>query len=110
LTNNYVQYFYYPITLSTTAPQNAFSIIQENQTISASNWNAYSSPKQTVSTQIQVPKLTISTWSGLSMQCYVITNNMACTLLLPKKYIGNVEGLAFGNIKGDANQYCIDSM
>ncbi len=44
------------------------------------------------------------------MQCYVITNNMACTLLLPQKYSGNVDGLLFGNITGDANQFCINSM
>jgi hypothetical protein len=35
---------------------------------------------------------------------------MACTLLLPQKYTGNVEGLAFGEITGDQNQYCISSM
>jgi len=35
---------------------------------------------------------------------------MACTLLLPQKYTGNVEGLAFGEITGDKNQYCISSM
>ncbi len=44
------------------------------------------------------------------MQCYLITNNMACTLLLPQKYVDNVQGLAFGSTTGDANQYCINSM
>lgn len=44
------------------------------------------------------------------MQCYLITNNMACTLLLPKKYDGNVQGLAFGTSATDGNQYCVNSM
>ncbi len=87
-----------------------FSIIKENATISAISWNANSASNQNISVQIQIPKLTISIWSGLAMQCYVITNNMACTLLLPGKYNGNVHGLAFGDMTGDANQYCISSM
>ena len=44
------------------------------------------------------------------MQCYVITNNMACTLLLPQKYNGNVRGLAFGDTSSNANPYCINCM
>jgi hypothetical protein len=35
---------------------------------------------------------------------------MACTLLLPSKYTGLVQGLAFGDTTGDANQYCISRM
>jgi hypothetical protein len=35
---------------------------------------------------------------------------MACTLLLPEKYQDNVQGLAFGDVSGDANQYCMNSM
>jgi hypothetical protein len=45
------------------------------------------------------------------MQCYLVTNNMACTLLLPDKYEGNVQGLAFGdNNTNVGNQYCLNCM
>jgi hypothetical protein len=110
LTNDYVKYFYYPKTSTSSLSQLPFSIIKENQTISAVTWTSYSSLQSNNSIQIQVPKLTISTWSGLAMQCYLITNNMACTLLLPSKYTGLVQGLAFGDTTGDANQYCISRM
>ena len=45
---------------------------------------------------------------GLSIQCYLITNNMACTLLLPQQYTGRVEGLALGDGPNARNtdQYC----
>lgn len=111
LANDYVEYFYYP---NTTAGSNTsdlpFSIIKENQTLAATSWNAGSLTGAQISVEIQVPKLSISTWSGLAMQCYLITNNMACTLLLPQKYTGRVQGLAFGSITGDANQQCINRM
>lgn len=110
LPNDYVEYFYYPPVLTNDSIKLSFSIIKENQAISAINWNTYSSSRQNISTQIQVPKLTISIWSGLAIQCYLITNNMACTLLLPEKYQDNVQGLAFGDVSGDANQYCMNSM
>jgi hypothetical protein len=44
------------------------------------------------------------------MQCYLIPNNMACTLLLPTKYNGNVQGLAFGDQIIDPDQYCVNCM
>ncbi|CAF3337216.1 unnamed protein product [Rotaria socialis] len=103
--NDFVEYFYYPTSLNTSS-EIMFSIIQENQSISAINWNTFTSNNKNVSTQIQVPRLTISTWSGLAMQCYLIENNMACTLLLPHKYDGNVQGLVFGGVTSNANQYC----
>ncbi|CAF3469005.1 unnamed protein product [Rotaria sp. Silwood1] len=107
LSNDFVEYYYYPASLNDSS-QFAFSIIKENQTITAINWNTFSSDNKTVPVQIQVPQLTISIWSGLAMQCYVITNNMACTLLLPKKYYGNVRGLAFGDSPNNPSQYCAD--
>jgi hypothetical protein len=110
LTNDYVEYFYYPTTSTNDSSQLPFSIIKENQAISATTWSASSSLNQNNFIEIQVPRLTISTWSGLAMQCYLITNNMACTLLLPAKYTGLVQGLAFGDTTGDANQYCISRM
>ncbi|CAF4129363.1 unnamed protein product, partial [Rotaria sp. Silwood2] len=100
-----VEYYYYPTSLNDSS-EFAFSISKENQTITAISWNTYSSNNKTLPVQIQVPKLTISIWSGLAMQCYVITNNMACTLLLPQKYYGNVRGLAFGVSTSDSSQYC----
>ncbi|CAF0783623.1 unnamed protein product [Rotaria sordida] len=103
--NDFVKYYYYPPSLND-ASEFAFSIIRENQTITATNWNVYSSENRILPVQIQVPKLTISIWSGLAMQCYVITNNMACTLLLPQKYFGNVRGLAVGDNTSNPNQYC----
>ncbi|CAF1546912.1 unnamed protein product, partial [Adineta steineri] len=105
LSNDFVEYFYYPTSSNNTTPY-TFSIIKENQTISANNWNTYSTTQQIVSVQVQ--KLTISTWSGLAMQCYLITNNMACTLLLPQKYTGNIQGLAFGNYISNDDQYCVN--
>jgi hypothetical protein len=63
LTDNFVQYFYYPLSINDSTPY-TFTIIRENQTISATNWNTFTSTAQQVSVQVQVPKLTISTWSG----------------------------------------------
>lgn len=37
---------------------------------------------------------------GLSIQCQIIGENLECTLLLPEKYRGLVEGLS-GNFNGD---------
>ena len=111
LSNDYVEYFYYPSAeASSNTSQLPFSIIKENQTLVTAILNTASSTGQLVSVETQVPKLTISTWSGLAMQCLLITNNMACTLLLPKKYNGQVQGLAYGNITGDANEQCIKRM
>jgi hypothetical protein len=56
-----VDYFYYPTQTNDTS-QYAFSIIKENAQISASNWNAYSS--SVLNTTMQVPRLTVSVWSG----------------------------------------------
>ncbi|CAF1385731.1 unnamed protein product, partial [Rotaria magnacalcarata] len=103
--NDFVEYFYYPTSLNTSS-EIIFSMIRDNQSITAINWNTFNSNNKNVSTQVQVPRLTISTWSGLAMQCYLIANNMACTLLLPHKYDGNVQGLVFGGITSNANQYC----
>ncbi len=47
----------------------------------------------------------------MAIQCYLVTNNMACTLLLPDKYLDNVDGLAFGVTSSDVgNQYCMNCM
>ncbi|CAF1457750.1 unnamed protein product, partial [Adineta ricciae] len=108
LSNDFVEYFYYPVS-TTNSTNYFFAITKENQTISAATWNTYSTTGQNVSVQAQVPKLTITTWSGLALQCYLITNNMACTLLLPVKYTGNVEGLAFGNQIANEDQYCLNN-
>lgn len=110
LSNDYTEYFYYPGNL-TNVSSLQFSIIKENQTVSATTWNQTNTGQSTTgaSSQVQVPRLTISTWSGLAMQCYLITNNLACTLLLPGKYQGNVRGLVFSTTTNNDNQYCSQS-
>lgn len=109
LPNDFVEYFYYPINASGANSQEyPFSIIKENQLISAVAWDSYVRDNTSSPIRIQVPKLTIVTWSGIAMQCYLITNNMACTLLLPAKYQGKVDGLAFNRVTtlNDSNAYC----
>ena len=63
LSNDFVEYFYYPVS-PTNSTNYFFEITKENQTISAATWNTYSTTGQNVSVQAQVPKLTITTWSG----------------------------------------------
>jgi hypothetical protein len=58
--NDFVEYFYY----SDNSSEIAFSIIQLNQTITATTQNTYGSGSPNVTLKIQVPKLSISTWSG----------------------------------------------
>ncbi|CAF1580921.1 unnamed protein product, partial [Adineta ricciae] len=50
-----------------------------------------------------VPQLTFALWSGLSIQCQIMVENLECVLLLPDKYRNLVEGLAgnFNGIYGD---------
>lgn len=106
-----MEYFYYPTASSNgDISQQPFSIVKENQVLNATNWNPNNAQRTVEAIKIQIPKLTISTWSGVAMQCYLITNNMACTLLLPTKYNGQVQGLAFGTVTGDANQQCVNRM
>lgn len=58
---------------------------------------------------------------GLAMECYLLTNNMGCTLMLPIKYRNQVEGLAINSglispdvigsqNTSDPNQYCLSGM
>ncbi|CAF0953420.1 unnamed protein product, partial [Didymodactylos carnosus] len=109
---NFAAYFYYPADISNTISSNiSFSIARENEEISATNWNPLQNNGPVLSAE--VPKLTISTYSGIAMQCYLITKNMACTLLLPKKYEGNVHGLVMNGYVGltgssyeDRNDIC----
>lgn len=106
LSNDYVEYFYYPTDVSQTTSNISFSMIKENQTIVATSSRDRNTQN---SSNIQVPKLTISTWSGLAIQCYLITNNLACTLIIPGKYTGSVEGLAVSSNSVDDNQHCNQS-
>lgn len=69
LTNDFVEYFYYPTSLSV-ASDITFSLIKENQLITAIDWNAYNTQNKNVSIEIQVPRLTISLWSG-KLKIYV---------------------------------------
>ena len=129
LPNDFVEYFYYPQNNNETS-QYPFSIVKENRLISASNWNLFLLNTTNVPIPVQVPRLTVSTWSGndpfhslaishvnrsslgLGIQCYLITNNMACTLLLPNKYLNKVEGLAlnanYSASDPNPNQYCLN--
>ena len=111
LPNDYVEFFYYPTASSNgDTSKLPFSIVKENQVLNATSWNPNNVPRTVEAIQIEIPRLTISTWSGIAMQCYLITNNMACTLLLPKKYNGQVQGLVFGTVTSDANQQCVNRM
>ena len=63
LSNDFAEFHYYPESINDSS-QLSFSIIKENQTITAINWNAYNAARQNISIQTQVPKLTILIWSG----------------------------------------------
>ena len=63
LSNDFVEFYYYPESTNDLSHL-SFSLIKENQTITAINWNAYNAARQNISVQIQVPKLTILIWSG----------------------------------------------
>ncbi|CAF0850637.1 unnamed protein product [Rotaria sp. Silwood1] len=58
--------------------------------------------QQTVVTigNITVPQLTFALWSGLSMECRIVSENLDCILSLPQKYQTFIEGL-IGNFNGD---------
>jgi len=47
------------------------------------------------------PQLTLTLWSGLSIQCQIAVENLECILSLPSKYQGQIEGL-IGNFDGIA--------
>ncbi|CAF4579536.1 unnamed protein product, partial [Rotaria sp. Silwood2] len=49
-----------------------------------------------------IPQLTISLWSGLSMEFEIIGENLECKLILPEKFRTHIEGLV-GNFNGDSN-------
>ncbi|CAF1151504.1 unnamed protein product [Rotaria sp. Silwood1] len=49
-----------------------------------------------------IPQLTISLWSGLSMQFEIIGENLECKLILPEKFRTHIEGLV-GNFNGKPN-------
>ncbi|CAF0903620.1 unnamed protein product, partial [Didymodactylos carnosus] len=120
LTTNFATYFYYPN--GSTNSSTPFSIAREDVTISTTEWtldpNVFDGKGRNISAKI--PKLTISTWLeaskesnlhlGIAMQCYLITHNMACTLLIPKKYENSVKGLVtdgdYPNIDEDYNAAC----
>ena len=63
LPNDFVEYFYYPQEENGTSKY-PFSITKDNQMISASNWNAFLQSGSNAVTPVQVPRLTVSTWSG----------------------------------------------
>ncbi|UJR15672.1 hypothetical protein I4U23_002606 [Adineta vaga] len=46
-----------------------------------------------------VPQLTLALWSGLSIQCQIMVDNLECIVSLPQKYRTHIEGLA-GNFNG----------
>ena len=47
-----------------------------------------------------VTQLILSLWSGLTMKCQIVGENLDCVLILPKKYQSYIEGLV-GNFNGD---------
>ncbi|CAF4029746.1 unnamed protein product, partial [Rotaria sordida] len=51
---------------------------------------------------VTIPQLTISLWSGFSMQFEIIGENLECRLILPDKFRTHIEGLV-GNFNGDPN-------
>ena len=61
--NDFVEYYYYPESLNDSS-QLTFTMIKENEVITAYSWNTYNSQSENQSVQIQVPRLTISVWSG----------------------------------------------
>ncbi|CAF3955011.1 unnamed protein product, partial [Adineta steineri] len=46
-----------------------------------------------------IPQLTLAIWSGLSLECQIMSDNLECLLTLPEKYRTHIEGLA-GNFNG----------
>ncbi|CAF3368034.1 unnamed protein product [Rotaria socialis] len=49
---------------------------------------------------LSVPQITVIIWSGLSMQCQIVSANLDCILSLPGKYYSLIEGLV-GNFNGN---------
>ncbi|CAF4424619.1 unnamed protein product, partial [Adineta steineri] len=41
-----------------------------------------------------IPQLTLAIWSGLSLECQIMIDNLECLLTLPEKYRTHIEGLA----------------
>ncbi|CAF1373613.1 unnamed protein product, partial [Didymodactylos carnosus] len=66
-----------------------FSIVQRNYT------QIYEG------TNITLPELTISLWSGLALKCITVIQIVTCTLSLPDKFKNSIEGLA-GNFDDNA--------
>ncbi|CAF1679773.1 unnamed protein product [Rotaria magnacalcarata] len=54
----------------------------------------------TTAGSLSVPAITVIIWSGLSMQCQIVNENLDCILSLPEKYRSLIEGLA-GNFNGN---------
>ncbi|CAF3697466.1 unnamed protein product [Rotaria sordida] len=49
---------------------------------------------------ITVAQLTFALWSGVTMQCQIVSENLDCILSLPRKYRTYIEGLV-GNFNGN---------
>ncbi|UJR30967.1 hypothetical protein I4U23_018479 [Adineta vaga] len=56
---------------------------------------------------LTVPQLIISLWSGMSIECQIVIENLECITTLPEKYRTFIEGLA-GNFNGEPNDDLID--
>ncbi|CAF3508982.1 unnamed protein product [Rotaria socialis] len=90
------------------------AILSNNMNYDYINTMNYTQPhmyrvQQTIRSSLDrtISQLTISLWSGLSMQFEIIGENLECVLLLPEKFRMHIEGLA-GNYNGYANDDLIN--